>query len=44
MTMQAEAPSESWLALPAVIHLSGPMTDKLSRIALRSGSSFTWEL
>ena len=26
ITTQAEAPSESWLALPAVIHLSGPAT------------------
>ena len=26
MTTAAEAPSESWLALPAVIHLSGPRT------------------
>ena len=26
MITAAEAPSESWLALPAVIHLSGPIT------------------
>ena len=26
MTTQAEAPSESWLALPAVTFASGPMT------------------
>ncbi len=26
MITAADAPSESWLALPAVIHLSGPIT------------------